>query len=891
MSARRTAAASAVRSEVLPGGTAVLLRESRGAPVVEVQLWARSGSADEAAGEHGLAHFLEHMLFKGTASRGVGEIAGAIEGAGGGINAYTSFDVTCYHATLPSDALELGIEVLCDAVLHPAFDPGELKREIEVVLEEIGRSDDNPHHVLSDALFAESYRVHPYGRPILGTRESVAAITPEAVRSFHRRHYAPGNLVAALAGDFDGPRALALLAAAFEGAAPGPQLPRSRPPEPPQQRLRSRLLARPFERASLECSWPAVPLRHPDSPLLDLLAFILGGGESARLPRRVKEELGLADRVDASCYTPLDAGVFGVALDCEASCAAPALEAVLRETERLRREPVSEEEMERARRNFLASRAWERESVSGMAHKMGNSLLLAGNADYEDAWLTQVRAASRQDVLRVAQEWLPPARITLAALLPESQAEALDAAGVAAAVQRGCEATARLFAAPRALAASRAEQPARAAESAAPRAAESAAADDAARCAEAGIHGYTLENGVRIFVQPRPENPVVAARAALIGGQLAEDEESAGLSQFLAGMWLRGTASRSAADFAARVESLAADVDGFSGRNSSGLSLDCTTEQFPSTLDLFAEALLAPAFAQEEIERERRETLAAIARRQDRLSARAMDLFARTHFARHPYRLPLAGSAETVSRFDRAQIAAHHQRLVRGGNLVIAVAGDVEPDDAAAAVARRFGALPEGPPPPLPSAEPAPTAPRRAAEKLSRAQVHLVTGFRGLALDDADRPALEVLVQLLGGHSGRLFMELRERQGLAYTVSAFEVAGLAPGWFAVYMGTAPEKAEQALAGMRGALRRACDSPPPSEEFERARRCLIGNHAISRQRSATRAMHMALDASYGRGAAADEFHPAQLRAVRPEDVLRIARRIINFQTETTAEIRA
>lgn len=883
MSAARRTAASAVRSEVLPGGTGVLLRESRGAPVVEVQLWARSGSADEAPGEHGLAHFLEHMLFKGTATRGVGEIAGAMEGAGGSINAYTSFDVTCYHATLPSEALELGIEVLCDAVLHPAFDPGELKREIEVVLEEIGRSDDNPHHVLSDALFAESYQVHPYGRPILGTRESVAAITPEAVRSFHRRHYAPGNLVAALAGDFDGPRALALLAAAFEGASPGPLLPRKRPVEPAQQRLRSRLLARPFERASLECSWPAVPLRHPDSPLLDMLAFILGGGESARLLRRVKEELGLADRVDASCYTPLDAGVFGVALDCEAQCAAPALEAVLRETERLRREAVSEEELERARRNFLATRAWERESVSGMAHKMGNSLLLAGNADYEDAWLERVRAATQRDLLRVAQEWLPPARITLAAVLPEPQAEALDAAGVAAAVQRGCESTAQLFAAPRALSAA---HPARA-ESAQPR----GAAADAARCAEAGIHGYTLANGVRIFVQPRSANPVVAARAALIGGQLAEDEESAGLSQFLAGMWLRGTASRSAADFAARVESLAADVDGFSGRNSSGLSLDCTVEQFPATLDLFAEALLAPAFAQEEIERERRETLAAIARRQDRLSARAMDLFARTHFARHPYRLPLAGSAETVARFDRAQIEAHHQRLVRGGNLVIAVAGDVEPAAAAAAVARRFGALPEGPPPPLPPAESAPTAPRRAAEKLSRAQVHLVTGFRGLALDDSDRPALEVLVQLLGGHSGRLFMDLRERQGLAYTVSAFEVAGLAPGWFAVYMGTAPEKAEQALAGMRDALRRACDSPPPAEEFERARCCLIGNHAISRQRSAARAMHMALDATYGLGAAADEFHPEQLRAVCPEDVLRTARRIINFQTETTAEIRA
>jgi len=132
---------------------------------------------------------------------------------------------------------------------------------------------------------------------------------------------------------------------------------------------------------------------------------------------------------------------------------------------------------------------------------------------------------------------------------------------------------------------------------------------------------------------------------------------------------------------------------------------------------------------------------------------------------------------------------------------------------------------------------------------------------------------------------------INQRRGAAIRRRLAQVAGLAPGWFAIYMGTAPEKAEQALAGMRDALHRVCDSPPPAEEFERARRCLIGNHAISRQRSSTRAMHMALDASYGLGAAADEFHPEQLRAVRPEDVLRTARRILNFQTETTAEIRA
>ncbi|MGI9589925.1 MAG: M16 family metallopeptidase, partial [Myxococcota bacterium] len=129
------------------------------------------GSADERPFESGLAHFHEHMLFKGTERRGVGEVAGEIEGAGGRINAFTSLDVTVYHATLPSDELELGIDVLADAVLHSAFDPEEIAREIEVVLEEIRRSEDSPGHVLGNAVFAEAFRVHPYGAPILGSPE------------------------------------------------------------------------------------------------------------------------------------------------------------------------------------------------------------------------------------------------------------------------------------------------------------------------------------------------------------------------------------------------------------------------------------------------------------------------------------------------------------------------------------------------------------------------------------------------------------------------------------------------------------------------------------------------------------------------------------------------
>jgi zinc protease len=850
----------AIRVEKLSSGLTVLLREVHVAPVAEVQIWAGVGSADEHDGEAGLAHFHEHMLFKGTETRPVGEIARAVEGAGGRINAFTSFDFTCYHATLPSEAVAIGIDVLADAVQHSIFDPGEVAREIEVVLEEIRRSEDDPHHVLGDTLFATVYQKHPYRAPVLGTAESVASFDPEKLRRFYRRWYAPDNLTVVVTGDVDADAMLENVSRAFADARPsGAQ--HARPLEPRQKALRLRCLERPFERTSLELCWPAVAFRHPDAPLLDLLAFVLGQGQSSRLDRRVKDEQGLADRIDASCYTPLDAGVFGVGADLDPERTPELVEAVLRQTEALRLERIGDEELEKARRNFLAAKAWEQESVSGIARKHASAWLLTGDACFEDHYLARVEKATADDLQRVAAEWLAPERLNLAVVAPTGAAP--GEAELRDAITRGAEGASRRFAAP-----ARTPSP------------------------SPKIEAYTLANGLRLLVQARPEIPVVAARAALLGGQLVEQEETAGLTSFLTRLWTRGSASHGAAEFARRVEFLASDVSGFSGRSSCGLSLDAPRESFPTVLEFFAEALLEPAFAGEEVERERRETLAALARREDRLGSRAFDLFTATHWEHHPYRLPIHGRPETVARFDRAAISEHQRKIVRADNLVIAVVGDVDPDETAARVARHFAELGGGASleESLPPLEAAPDAVRRAVERKDRAQAHLVLGFRGVDVHDDDRYPLEVLCQVLSGQGGRLFVELRDRKSLAYSVSAMNVEGFAPGFVAVYIASAADKVDEARSGIQGELRRVVDEAPSADEVEAARRSLLGGFAIDQQRSSARALQLALDARYGLGGDFDTEYPARIRAVTQEDVLRVARRLFTLDTYTEALIK-
>jgi zinc protease len=386
----------------------------------------------------------------------------------------------------------------------------------------------------------------------------------------------------------------------------------------------------------------------------------------------------------------------------------------------------------------------------------------------------------------------------------------------------------------------------------------------------------------------------VAARAAFLGGLLAEDEATAGVGSFLASMWMRGTRTRSAADFNRAVENLAADVDGFSGRNSLGFVLEVTSDKLEPTLDLFAEVMLEPAFDSEELERERSETLASLARREDQLAQRAFLLFTETHYPKHPYRLPMTGTPESVQRFDVELLRRHHARLIRAENLVIAVSGDVDPDEIAKSLSVRLADLPGGGGPsggrfeaPSPPIEPEPTELRSAHIRKERAQTHIVMGFRGLTVSDPDRYALDVITQLLAGQGGRLFLELRDRRSLAYTVSASNVEGVAPGFFSVYIATAGEKVDEAQRGILEQLERLLSDAPADDEFSRAKRYLSGNFAIDQQRNSARAAHASLDALYGLGPEANLGYAAEIESVSKEDLLRVARRILKLDAYTIA----
>jgi zinc protease len=840
----RAAGAKPVRV-VLDNGLTVLLQENHIAPVVALNMWVRVGSVYETDAEAGISHVYEHMLFKGTARRGVGEIAQEIEGVGGDINAYTSFDHTVYHITLASRFLDTALDVMADAIQHSAFDPEELRKEQEVVLEEIKRGEDIPSRKLTESLFATSYRCHPYRRPVIGDELTVKGLTREHILHFFHTWYVPNNMVLVLVGDFDQAEVLPRIRAAFADFQPQPLPPLHIPSEPVQRELRTVILADSIQEALLEMAYHVPGAWHKDSQALDLLSFILGGGESSRLYQSVKAEQELLHAIYAYPFLPKDPGLFIIGATLDETRWQDALQGILREVERVRREGVTVAELDKAKRNLESEFIYQRETVQGQAKHLGYLDAVLEDLAFERRYLRGMARTTPQDIQRVARAYLSPDNLTVGFFLPDCNRAGVTPEGVARTVLAKTHASQR-----RRLLAS---LPAK------------------------SIHKYVFENGMTLLVRENRAVPVVAMQAVFLGGLWVEDAAHNGVMNFIAEMVTKGTVHRSALALAEEIESMAGDLSGFSGRNSFGITAEVLHRDLRQGLTLLADTLINPTFEPEELEKKRTDILAAIRHEEDDLFKMTFNLFVQTLFPDHPYGLRVLGTPESVSHLTRDDLLTWYRRYAAPNNLVLAVVGDVEAEAVQRDVMHLFGAWPAIPLalPPL-GRERQPVYGRHRYCLKEKEQTHIILGARGTSIHHADRYPLRVLESILSSQGGRLFVELREKQSLAYTVAARSLEGLDPFAFFVYIATSPDKAEVALEGIRAELRKVREHGVSTVEVERAKRYLVGSYEIELQKNSAQAATLAFDERYGLGIQEFETYAQKILAVTPEMVQRVAR---------------
>ena len=829
----------------LPNGLRVIVERFPAAPVVAVRFYVHTGSVWEGkyAGS-GISHLVEHTVDHGSAKFTRQQIKEARALLGESTNAFTSQENTWYVYTTSADRLDLALETMADYVLAPTLAPEAVKQEQETILHEIQQDADEPGRVLWDLFDSTLYQQHPARLPIAGFAASLAALTPEDAQAYHRARYAPENVVLSVVGDLDPEKVLARATEILAAYPPRATLPTVLPAEPPLLARREIVRELPsVQRARLLMGWQGVNLFSPDMYPLDLLAQVLGRGDTSRLATRLKYAEGLVDDIGAGDDTPFyNAGAFIVS----ATFAADKLEAVkagiLREVRRVRDQGVTQAELDRARQQMQAAKVLSQQTADGRADSLGVDLLLTGDAQFTQHYLERMATVTPAQIQAAARKYLNPEIYALAAIRPPLPpgAQAPPSSTVKAA---------------------RSEK-------------------------------LVLANGLRVIVNSQPGSGAIYALGAALGGLRLDPAGQPGLSNFMAELLPHGAAGRSREQIAARLEGRGASLDSFAGRDSVGLQGAAVAEDAGLLVSTLADCLRRPSFPEAEIDAVRAESLAALSQ-QEESTYTAIDLLLRgALFPQHPYRWPSKGTAQTLKSATRPDLVAAHRALVSPMQTVLVLAGDVTAEQARKLAEQYFGDWQLSPHPLTPPALDPPLTERldRTVTR-DQAQALLFYGWNGPRLSDPRAPVWGMLFSYLGAHSGMdpIFSPLRAA-GLVYDAGAFLSAGFDPGDAVVYAATDPAKTGDCRTHLEAAIRGVQEQPLTTEQLTRTRESMLTDNALSLADPAERARRQGLDELYGRGYDYYLGYAERLGKVTVEQIQTLAREALALDKCAVIETR-
>lgn len=789
MSPRWTAG---VRRTVLANGLTVLIEPLPDTPAVAVVTHVRAGFLDEPDRWGGISHVLEHMYFKGTATRGPGLIAQAIKAAGGYVNAGTGYDFTVYYAVLPAAAMATAIEVQADAIRHPAIDADELARELQVIIEEARRKRDTPGDLAHETLHAVLFDHHRLRRWRIGEEDRLAGFTREDLLGYYRTRYLPGRTIVAVVGGVDADAALEQVANRFGDWPAG--LPALDPPvdEPWRREVRARTIRGDVADAQLVLGWRAPPVLDSARPALEMAATLLATGRSAWLNQALRQP-GVVTGVGAGLLTTDDAGVFSIGAELAPERIDEALQVTGATLDRLRRRGPSAEDLDRARTMIRARWARWLESAESRAAAYAYAESVDG-VDWLDRAYDDLLAVDAAAVGRVAEAFLAPEAVAAVAYLPNGAGTDLTP-----------DSLRRAFA---------------------PR----APGNRPTRVAEFSVLALPA---LDLIVRRKSGAGLVTLRLHRRRRTL-EAAAQAGVGLLAVRSAVRGAGGLDADGLAAAFERLGGPVSATATADAFGFGATVLASHLDTAAGLLAAVMREPTHAEATVEVERGVLRREVEQVRDDMFRFPFQLALAAAFGDRGYGLPAGGTAESVEALSQGAVRSWLETELEGGRGLLAVVGDVDPERVAEELAERFHAWPapsHQAPPPLPTAVPG-TGYRWV--ELARHQTALAMVFPGPARRDPRRFAAEVWAAAAGGLGGRLFERLRDHRSLAYTVLATSWQRLGAGALLTYIATSPGREDEAREQMLAELAGFRAGGLTADEQARAVAYLAGQAVVSRQ---------------------------------------------------------
>lgn len=771
------------RSEIyqLENGFKYILKKDDSSPLVVMQLWVKHGSTDEKDDEAGYAHFLEHLTFRSK------DIAKRIEDLGGDINAYTSLDRTVYYLTLPKEHYEVGLKVLYDIFAETNFDDKSFEEEKKVILEEMKRGYDNPQRMLYQKFFETAFDKHPAKRPVIGYEKTIENATIKRVMDFYKKYYSPESSYLVIVGDFDRDKLESKIKEIFSKYVYKVSDFKD------SKTLDENFNAPKISYKTMEVNSCYIMLGIPTTDIyslyvapMDVLSYFLGESQNSVLNLKLKEEKQLVNYIYSYQMNTKDFGFFIVQanLACEnmSDATKDIMDVLFRDNLN-----IDSQKLNKVIRNYESNYFFSREKLSEQASDMGLSFYYFKDPDYSKKYIEIINKVSVDDLNNVRTLFFNPQKIVSVFVVPEKEKGIIDKVSK---VIREFSKTG------------------------------------------GDIESFTLKNGLQVYINRRSNIPTFGISIVNLAGTRLETRETAGLSNLTIANLLRGTKNYKYTEIVDKIESMGGSLTGFSTKNLSGIKGKFLSKDFYEAISLIGEIIKNFDPPVEEIEKTKKLIIADIKKKRENPNRLLRDLYFKIMFGDVPPGLPTEGVEDTVKNFDKDMVVKHFRRIFSPPSMVMVLSGSI-PSSASSFIKENFENIEGDNQGYCFILKPKPEK-KFVAEKYDFNQSHIMIGIPVSGMVSKENIHFQLLATILSNQSGRLFVNLRDKQGLAYALGAFLYDFPENSLFTLYIATSPKNTDTAVNAMLGEIKSILNDGFTEEELEKAKRKLITDLVESSQ---------------------------------------------------------
>ena len=827
----------------LNNGQTVIIQEVKNNPIVTIDTWIKTGSIDEDDSNNGVAHFLEHLFFKGTKNHAPGEFDKILETKGAITNAATSKDFTHYYITIPSKDFDLAMELHADMLQNPMIPRNEMEKERRVVLEEIGKDMNSPEKILMENLDAMMYTSHPYKRRVIGKKDIIETITREKVLEFYNTHYSPSNMVTLVIGDVDTNHALDKISQSFNCDAKKSE--KNIYPKEAQltEQKRKTEYSADTQSGYMLIGFRAVPISNKESYALDVLATILGEGRSSVLNQSLKEKKRVAFSVSAGNMTYKDDGIFYIKANFEPEKIKSIETAIFEEIAKIQKDGVTDEQINLAKNIIERDTYYSRESVSNISNEIGYTTILTGDIKFYESYLANIKSVTKEEVKKAAEKYLGTNRSAISIVLPE------NAKNIPVSIfRKKTEGSAELIS------------------------------------QNSQTQEYKLSNGSTLLYTPNTSNDIIAISIFARGGKLVEN--ISGVANIAALGMMKGTKNYSPIELSQFLEDNGIKISPAVSADTFSISILTTKEEYDKTLAILDEIINNANFDEIELGKIKADKLSQIKSNKDNAIQRALEKYRELIFPNSNYSISSNILEKNIPNITREDVINYYNNIFEPQNLVISINGNVDKEKTINELNNIFNSensnnkFEYGR---YNSKVPSISAPTTIVQNMpSTETAWIILGWQTAGTDNKkDFATLQVIDSLLGsGMSSRLFKDLREKQGLAYQLGSGYSAHALRGSFMLYIGTKTSTLEQAKEGLFAEIKRLKTEYVGDKELKDAKEKLIGNYIIGLETNLDKASTLGGYEALGVGYEFDTQYQELINSVKDTDILEVANKYFN-----------